>query len=429
MKKLILITIFLLLLSGCQSTDHLKAEILILENENDNLEKDIANKHEQMITLLEMIDDKEKVLIEKDNQLETLLENQKPVYGRYIHDKNLFTQWIDKNPLDTAYGKALENGQEDYDLIKDYTNYWSIEMNYALDKIQELVEEESFEHLKSSQEAFKKAIYDSDYFLQDAFKDSQYKNSHYALSNQYKMEAYRNRTIDLLEYLFIIEGQLPELLYRPYESHDDIQAAKDVIDEVYWQEVDQIIPVEHLLSISTPDGIRLFKVHGYELILKVESFRRIYSMDRIEVCDKNFKSLQVLEFPVTIIPSSPSTDYGFQITDWNFDGYPDISLHAFEGGTMLNVPTYYWLWDSKEQKYTECDILNEISQTSYLTTNNQEVVASYKDFGYVSVYYEWDQNTLLPIRSEWDQWQNDGSIKHIDYLYIHGEWVEKESDD
>jgi rhodanese-related sulfurtransferase len=50
--------------------------------------------------------------------------------------------------------------------------------------------------------------------------------------------------------------------------------------------------------------------------------------------------------------------------DWNFDGYLDISLWRFPGGSMGNRPHYFWLWNPETEEFTENFDLGQISSWS-----------------------------------------------------------------
>lgn len=74
--------------------------------------------------------------------------------------------------------------------------------------------------------------------------------------------------------------------------------------------------------------------------------------------------------------------YGLSFADWNFDGYLDIDLWSYRGGSMLNEPHYYWLWDNNMGQFVMNAELMEISDFSTIVINVEESrLESYKRLG------------------------------------------------
>ena len=46
-----------------------------------------------------------------------------------------------------------------------------------------------------------------------------------------------------------------------------------------------------------------------------------------------------------------------EFQDWNFDGYLDMSLQRWIGGTSGNVPSFFWLWDLAREQFVLNDDL------------------------------------------------------------------------
>jgi hypothetical protein len=104
----------------------------------------------------------------------------------------------------------------------------------------------------------------------------------------------------------------------------------------------------------------------------------------------------------TSTPDIPNFPYGFSLDDWNFDGYRDISLWKYEGGTSLNAPTFYWLWDREKNEYDANKELEELSENNTLgiDEDNQYVTASHKlPGGFYDGYYIWKGETLLLVKT------------------------------
>jgi len=87
---------------------------------------------------------------------------------------------------------------------------------------------------------------------------------------------------------------------------------------------------------------------------------------------------QELDFPDTMTPKPSKDYYGFDLDDWNFDLYLDISLWKHEGGTSLNVPKFFWIWDNELKKYINNIELETLSESAYLKVDkeNSQVVAN-----------------------------------------------------
>lgn len=97
-------------------------------------------------------------------------------------------------------------------------------------------------------------------------------------------------------------------------------------------------------------------------------------------CDA-IKYNKELIFPETSTPKLSKDYYGFDLNDWNFDGYLDISLWKHQGGTSTNMPCFFWLWDSKMNKYVNNTELEDLSERAYLKVDkeNSQIVAYERD--------------------------------------------------
>jgi hypothetical protein len=81
----------------------------------------------------------------------------------------------------------------------------------------------------------------------------------------------------------------------------------------------------------------------------------------------------------------------------------DISLWRYEGGTSLNAPRYYWLWDNEKSRYVENNDLEDISGSAYLEIKDkdQEITASSrKPDGHYNEYYVWQDGNVVLARTE-----------------------------
>lgn len=64
--------------------------------------------------------------------------------------------------------------------------------------------------------------------------------------------------------------------------------------------------------------------------------------------------------------------FGLNFADYNFDGYLDMALYVAEGGSMLNAPHIYWLWDNSLKQFAENEVLNKLSDYSSISINTEE---------------------------------------------------------
>ena len=95
--------------------------------------------------------------------------------------------------------------------------------------------------------------------------------------------------------------------------------------------------------------------------------------------------------------------YGLSFQDWNFDGYKDMSLWRYPGGTMGNNPTYYWLWDVDASMFMPCEELDEMSDFSTPTiipeTNQLYAYSRGDNEDHTELYYEWHSGQLVLVKS------------------------------
>ncbi|MDR0220318.1 MAG: rhodanese-like domain-containing protein [Lachnospiraceae bacterium] len=101
--------------------------------------------------------------------------------------------------------------------------------------------------------------------------------------------------------------------------------------------------------------------------------------------------------------------YGLVFDDWNFDGYQDLALWRYMGGSSGNNPHYYWLWDNEMGMFAENDVLMQISDIAGITINADtkelEVFANFGAEGYEVHYAEYRDGEFVWLRSE--RFEND----------------------
>ena len=112
---------------------------------------------------------------------------------------------------------------------------------------------------------------------------------------------------------------------------------------------------------------------------------------------------QELTFERTYIPNIPDMTHGFSLDDWNFDGCLDISLWTSTGGTSLNSPHYYWLWDTVKGIYVRSEELERINDGTYLeidAENKQLISATRLTGGYYHGYYELKSGQYILVKTD-----------------------------
>ncbi|TCK98054.1 hypothetical protein EDC19_0470 [Natranaerovirga hydrolytica] len=407
-------------------------ELNLLIDKINTLEKELEVKSSRISKL-------EIDLIDADNVLAEL----EVIYNKYaVEESNEFTSYMLDNPIDKAYLNdydATLKGEDIgyynmYYLEASYKRLWEIEMAYAYNRLYEYVEKDTWDYLVKSQDNFNKSIKNMDRFIYEAFTKNEIKIADSTTKMRYSKEIYKNRAIELLEYLYLLEdSKEPRFLFQIYSGDEtSIESSELNLKEIFWDELEIVMPIEHRLTTLTPNGIHIFKLNGYKVIPVNRNYMSKFSINSIEIYDANYKLIQSIEVSDTLIPSDRLFDYGFKIVDWNFDGFPDISLFAYEGGTMLNAPTYFWLWDDTEGKYLINEQLTEYSQTSYLSVdiNNEKVRSTYRAQGHHSTYYHWRDGDLIPGWYEGHFWERDENNDIIGYfvreVMENGEWVEVE---
>jgi len=156
--------------------------------------------------------------------------------------------------------------------------------------------------------------------------------------------------------------------------------------------------------INSKVGELEFRIEGEINKTGSLGYDEIIEISKLTVLHKNGRVKQ--EFPGlnTITTIGENDMYGLSFDDWNFDGYLDISLFKYPGGTMMNRPHYYWLWDITAGEFVENTELQELSEYSFLEAdyeNNQVISRSRGGSGhYLILYYEYRHESFVLIKIE-----------------------------
>lgn len=148
---------------------------------------------------------------------------------------------------------------------------------------------------------------------------------------------------------------------------------------------------------------------------------RVMLISKIIIENEALNIFQELLFLETSTPNITSFPYGLSFDDWNFDGFMDISLWIAEGGTSLNSPSYFWLWNNEKQKYVRNKDLEEISSETFMgiDTKKQQIYAKYRrNDGYYEGYYIWQEGEVVLVRTVDTTWVNvkDDASAHARYI-------------
>jgi hypothetical protein len=143
--------------------------------------------------------------------------------------------------------------------------------------------------------------------------------------------------------------------------------------EVYSFEPDVIYPINHIQIEYLPEyGACEFLLHGYYGAKEPGDKMPIHysAFYCIEIRSMDGAFHQILDGFSTFLPHYG--DYGFTLADWNQDGAIDIKLREWEGGTMQNQPSLFWLWDMDAGKYIKNEQLGYLSGVSTINLVGEE---------------------------------------------------------
>ena len=99
--------------------------------------------------------------------------------------------------------------------------------------------------------------------------------------------------------------------------------------------------------------------------------------------------------------------YGLSFSDFNGDGYLDIQLLKYPGGSMRNEPSIFWLWDIEKNEFVRNKQLEEIAESAGISVEEDGRVSAYTRVGIgesVTTYYSYiDGEFVLVETMEEDQ--------------------------
>ena len=105
------------------------------------------------------------------------------------------------------------------------------------------------------------------------------------------------------------------------------------------------------------------------------------------------------------------TPFNLHFADYNQDGYLDMGLWRSRGGTMRNMPHFYWLWDTDQGKFVMNDFLTDLSWGGTVQLWEDGTVRSFtrgssQHYGWTTFAYQ-GEGSFAPINSLVHEWIYD----------------------
>ena len=197
---------------------------------------------------------------------------------------------------------------------------------------------------------------------------------------------------------------LDEPTYVPeavFEEHD-LEWARMEFDKHFFEPT-IIEPIHYMITkqIGRDMNEFTFILHGFYGYDDGFEQNMINSIEIREISGDYYQKIEGLSTSANVYWE----DYGFLFEDWNNDGFLDLQLHEYEGGTMRNEPSRFWLWNNSQKIYKENEQLAEISESSgvYMWREEDDRVRSYTRIGpqlYVTFYYEYKNEEFIEVERE-----------------------------
>jgi len=192
------------------------------------------------------------------------------------------------------------------------------------------------------------------------------------------------------------------------DTHDLIWAKAEF--DKYGINPGVIYPISHIFTnFISPIGSCVFLLRGfYGAEIKNENNpypARYIMVNSIEIMTENGKYYQLIDGLSTRLKPYYE-NYGLIFGDWNGDGAMDIQLRQFEGGTMHNEPSLFWLWDYEQSIFVENGELREISNYSriYLELEKDRRLRSFTRVSsgeYRTLYYDFKNGEFVCVEMEY----------------------------
>ena len=235
------------------------------------------------------------------------------------------------------------------------------------------------------------------------------------------------------------------LLGMGYTAVFDFGGIKEWPGEIVWNAEDTIFynyfggslpedivkPIDYTITKKIGDKIEelVFRIEG----VSIAEYGLNHDKSKYyATCVNKISKITILntggnikqEFPDLSIENyaTEKEQYGLSFDDWNFDGYTDISLWRYRGGTSTNSPHYFCLWDNTTQKYVMNTELEELSDISSISIDNQaqQIISHvrYSAAEHSDTYYKYVNSSYIAIKqierlSEPSKDNDDKYILHV----------------
>ena len=132
-------------------------------------------------------------------------------------------------------------------------------------------------------------------------------------------------------------------------------------------------------------------------------------------------------------------EWKFFFTDWNFDGFADISVPYYPDRLTGGLPRQFWLWDTELEQYVKNEELAELAHGDYLSTDAvektlrkyTEIYSNHSHLSDLEEFYTYNGDTYDIVKRIFGdtEYIYDGT-EHIGWNvhdiieeFVDGEWV------
>ena len=215
---------------------------------------------------------------------------------------------------------------------------------------------------------------------------------HVTLEDDHRISAMTKFNIQT-SYRNYYQFEAGELILVEEQTLSNGQPVTTSVTEAYAQ------TFHHMITPDFPEFT--FVLHGH-YTNKVDETTQI-SIREIEVFDADNTIIQTIENIHTAIPRNTLSDTDFSFDDWNQDGYVDISLFCFPGGTLGNRPTHFWFWDNEAKQFIANENLSELSKHYHIALENNNRICASATGGYPIYhqrYYQFEADRLILVEEQ-----------------------------
>jgi len=164
---------------------------------------------------------------------------------------------------------------------------------------------------------------------------------------------------------------LPTTLPVNLEDENDIDWARAKFKE-HYEEPDRIEPFQNVITKRIHENMPQFTFTVYGFIGR-DGEREHHMAYAIDISEQNGTYHQRLDGFSTIYPSKQDA----RLVDFNNDGYLDIQLHLWQGGSMRNEPSLFWLWDNRKHEFVENEQLRMLSDEASVDVEDNGRITCY----------------------------------------------------